>query len=136
MVCKIHKAEKTSKVIDNIAKKYGHEVLSLPPYHCDLSAIQFILANEKNFVARENNKMTLQSVETLLRKRREEITAEICKYYVEHVKQVENFCWKTDRIIYKKWTNWKLIWIIQMKTRVTWRQTVMMMHDYCSITTE
>ena len=42
------------------------------------------------------------------------------------VKQAENFYWKTDRIIDQKWTNWKLIWI-QMKMRVTWRQTVMMM---------
>ena len=42
--------------------------------------------------------MTLQSVETLFRKRKEEITADICKNSVEHVKQVENFYWKTDRI--------------------------------------
>ena len=77
MLCKTHRAEKTSKVIDNIANSYGHEVLRLPPYHCDMNAIEFIWADEQNFVARENNEMTLQSVETLLRKRREEITAEI-----------------------------------------------------------
>ena len=79
MSCNMHPAEKTSKVIDNIAKRYGHEVLRLPPYHCDLNRIELIWANEKNFVVRENNEMTLQSVETLLRKRIEEITAEICK---------------------------------------------------------
>ena len=33
MLCNIHRAEKTSKVIDNIAKTYGHEVLRLPPYY-------------------------------------------------------------------------------------------------------
>ena len=38
MLCKIHRATNTSKVIDNIAKRYGHEVLRLPPYHCDLNA--------------------------------------------------------------------------------------------------
>ena len=43
--------------------------------------------------------MTLQSVETLPQKRRKEITTEICKNCAEHVKQVENFYWKTDRII-------------------------------------
>ena len=47
MLCEIHRAEKTSKVIDNIAKTYGHEVLRLPPYHCDLNAIELIWANEK-----------------------------------------------------------------------------------------
>ena len=40
--------------------------------------------------------MTLQSVEILLEKRREEITAEICKNCIEHVKQAENLYWKTD----------------------------------------
>ena len=50
MLCKIHRAEKTSKVIDNKAKSYRHEVLRLPPYHCDLNAIELIWADEKNFV--------------------------------------------------------------------------------------
>ena len=31
MLRKIHRAEKTSNVIDNIARRYGHEVLRLPP---------------------------------------------------------------------------------------------------------
>ena len=96
MLCKIHRVEKTSKVIDNIAKKYGHEVLRLPPYHCDLNAIGLIWADEKNFIALESNKVTLQYIEILLRKRTEEITAEICKNCTEHVKQAENFYWKTD----------------------------------------
>ena len=50
----------------------------------------------------KNNKMTLQSVEILLAKRREEITAEICKNCVEHAEQVENLYRKTDRVIHKK----------------------------------
>ena len=77
-------------------------MLRLSPYHFDLSAIKLIWADEKNFVARENNEMTLQSVETLFRKRREEIIAEICKNCVDLVKQVEYFYWKTDRTIDKK----------------------------------
>ena len=51
MLCKIHRATNTSKVIDNIAKRYGHEVLRLPPYHCDLNGIELIWADEKNFVS-------------------------------------------------------------------------------------
>ena len=49
MSCKILRAENTSKVIDNIAKTYGHKMLRLPPYHCDLNAIKLIWADEKNF---------------------------------------------------------------------------------------
>ena len=84
---------------DNIAKRYGHEVLRLPPYHCDLNAIELIWADEKNFAARENKEMTLESVEKLFRKRKAEITAEMCKKCVEHVEHVELSYWKTDRII-------------------------------------
>ena len=99
MLCKIHQATNASKVINNIAKRYGHEVLRLPPYHCDLNAIELIWAYEKNFVARENKEMTLESVEKLFRKRKAEITAEMCKKCVQHVEQVELSYWKTDRII-------------------------------------
>ena len=100
MLCKIHRATNTSKVIDNIAKRYDHEVLRLPPYHSDfINTIELIWADEKNFVARKNKEMTLESVEKLFRKRRAEITAEMCKKCVEHVEHVELSYWETDRII-------------------------------------
>ena len=99
MLCKIHRATSTSKIIDNITKRYGHEVLRLPPYHCDLNAIELIWSDEKNFVAHENKEMTLESVEKLFRKRRAEITAEMCKKCVEHVEHIELSYSKSDRII-------------------------------------
>ena len=99
MLCKIHRPTNKSKVIDNNAKRYGHEVLRLPPYHRDLNAIELIWADEKNFVARENTEMTLESVGKLFRKRRAEITAEMCKKCVKHVEHVELSYWKTDRTI-------------------------------------
>ena len=46
-LCTKYQMDKTSKVIDNIAKKYGHKVIQLPPYHCDLNAIELIWADEK-----------------------------------------------------------------------------------------
>ena len=95
-LCKKYRTDKTSKVIDNIAKKYGHKVIRLPPYHCDLNAIELIWADEKNYVARENREMTLKSVEALFRS---QITAEKCKKCIEHVKKVELSYWKTDRVI-------------------------------------
>ena len=104
-----YRHEKTSKVTDKIAKKYGHEVLRLSPYHCDLNAIELIWADEKNFVAQENTEMTLKSVEELFRKRRAEITAEICRNCVEHVKHVENSYWETDRILDEKLDKLKVL---------------------------
>ena len=61
-----------------------------------------IWADEKNFVAQENTETTLKSVEEMFRKRRAEITTEICRNYVEHVKHVEKSYWETDRILDEK----------------------------------
>ena len=102
LLCKRHRDAKSCKIIDKIAERYGHEVLRLPPYHCDLNAIELIWANEKNFVARENTEMTMKFAEELFRRRRDELTPEICKKCVDHVKEVENSYWKTDRIIDEK----------------------------------
>ena len=101
-LCQKYRTDKTSKVIDNTAKKYGHEMIRLPPYHCDLNTIELIWADEKNYVARENREMTLKSVQALFRERRSQITAEKWKKCIEHVKKVELSYWKTDRIIDQK----------------------------------
>ena len=50
-------------------------------------------------MARENREMTHKSVEALFQERRSQISAEKCKECIEHVKEVELSCWKTDRII-------------------------------------
>ena len=95
VLCKTHRNKKNAIVVKKIAKKYGMEVLRLPLYHCELNAIELIWADEKNFVAREH-------VETLFRKRREEISAETCKNCIKHARFVEEEYWKTDRIMDKK----------------------------------
>ena len=57
------------KLSTKFAKKYGHEILRLPPYHCELNAIELIWADEKNYVARENKGLTLNQAEELFRKK-------------------------------------------------------------------
>ena len=102
ILCKRHRVEKTSKIVEEIAKKYGHEVLRLPPYHCELNAIELIWGDEKNYVARENKSMTIEGVEKLFRKRRGEINKEICRNCIQHVRNVEYRYWEMDRIIDQK----------------------------------
>ena len=102
MLCQKYRTDKTSKVIDNTAKKYWHKVIRLPPYNCDLNAIELIWADEENYVAPKNREMTLESVKALFRKRRSQITDEKCKQCIEHVKKVELSYWKTGRIIDQK----------------------------------
>ena len=54
--------------METVAKEYGHEILRLPPYHCELNLIELAWAAEKNYVAGENKDMSLDSVEKLFRK--------------------------------------------------------------------
>ena len=102
ILCNRHRVEKTSKIVEEIAKKYGHEVLRLPPYHCELNAIELIWGDEKNYVARENKSMTIEGVEKLFIKRRGEINKEICWNCIQHVRSVEDKYWEMDRIIDQK----------------------------------
>ena len=69
ILCKRHDT-KSSKIINKIAQKYGHEILRLPPYHCELNATELIWAEEKNFVAREKTKMTLDCAQKMFRRKR------------------------------------------------------------------
>ena len=76
------------KVMETVAKEYGHEILRLPPYHCELNPIELAWAAEKNYVAGENKDMSLHSVEKLFRKRREELPEDFWRKCVEHVKRI------------------------------------------------
>ena len=88
----------SDKVMETIAKEYGHEILRLPPYHCELNPIELAWAAEKNYVAGENKDMSLDSVEKLFRKKREELREDFWRKCVEHVKKIEENYWESDRI--------------------------------------
>ena len=69
-----------------------------PPYHCELNPIELAWAAEKNYVAGENKDMSLDSVEKLFRKKREELSEDFRRKCVEHVKKIEENYWELDRI--------------------------------------
>ena len=75
--------------METVAKEYGHEILRLPPYHCELNPIELARAAEKNYVAGENKDMSLDSVEKLLRKKKEKLPEDFWRKCVEHVKKIE-----------------------------------------------
>ena len=55
--------------MDTVAKEYGHKILRLLPYHCELNPIKLAWAAEKNYVAGENKDMSLDSVRNCSGKR-------------------------------------------------------------------
>ena len=72
--------------------------MSLPPYHCELNPIELAWAAEKNCVAGENKDKSLDSVEKLFRKKREELPEDVWRKCVEHVEKIEENYWESDRI--------------------------------------
>lgn len=52
--------------LDEIALQMGHEVVRLPPYHCQYNPIELIWAQVKGKVAKNNTTFKFDDVETLL----------------------------------------------------------------------
>ena len=129
LLCKRHRDAKSCKIIDKIAQRYGHEVLRLPPYHCDLNTIELIWANEKNFVARENTEMTMKFAEELFRRRRDELTPEICKKCVDMSKKLRTLTGKQIELSMKRWINWNSPWKTAMMT--LWMKTILIAKMNC-----
>ena len=103
LLCKRHRDAKSCKLLTKLHKDMGMKSCGcLHTTVISTQLIELIWANEKNFVARENTEMTMKFAEVLFRRRRDELTPEICKKCVDHVKEVENSYWKTDRIINEK----------------------------------
>ena len=82
--------DKVMETVAKVAEEYGHEIFCVfPPYHCELNPIELAWAAEKNYVAGENKDMSLDSVEKLFRKKREELPEDFWRKCVEHVKKIE-----------------------------------------------
>ncbi|KAJ4438052.1 hypothetical protein ANN_13991 [Periplaneta americana] len=77
---------------------HGHTVLRLPPYMCELSAIQLIWAQMKRIV-RENNvtgDLLLQALNNIAKYAIASITKDDWKHCCDHVKKLEDSYWETD----------------------------------------
>lgn len=86
-------------IIDEMAKEYGHEVLRLPPYHCELNPIEETWSQIKRKVALENNTFNLNRVQELVEASVNDVTPEQWRNYVSHIKSIEQHMWDTDCLL-------------------------------------
>ena len=86
-------------VIDEIAKAAGHEVLHLPPYHCELNPIEMAWAHVKGYIRVHNTKFTLTHVKELTFAGFAHFGSEEWEKLVQHVQnKVEDKFWEEDAL--------------------------------------
>ena len=83
-------------VVDEMAKAVGHEVVRLPPYHCELNPIELAWSQVKHYI--QNNKLfTLTAVEELTYGGIDQVTVMEWKKFIEHVQsKFEEKYWFED----------------------------------------
>ncbi len=84
--------------MDEIAKKDGHDILRLPPYHCDLNPEELIWAQIKRYVAVHNKTFNIKDIHKLFDESLEKVTPKDWENACKHVLDIEQSYWKQDHI--------------------------------------
>ena len=83
---------------DVIIREHGHEVLRLPPYHCDLNPIELIWSQIKGTVARRNRDFTLKGTISLTDQAIKEVKVPDWQNAIRHVESIVQQYIKNDGI--------------------------------------
>lgn len=75
--------------LDEIALEKGHEVIRLPPYHCQYNPIELIWAQVKGEVAKKNNTFKMADVENLAHAAMDAVTQEDWQKCVAHAGKIQ-----------------------------------------------
>lgn len=92
------KGQYISYVVDNMAKDARHNVLRLPPYHCELNPIELAWAMVKGYVKQHNTTYKIDDVKVLLNTAIERVTSENWQNFLQHVKTEEDKMITVDKI--------------------------------------
>ncbi|XP_077489138.1 uncharacterized protein LOC144099629 [Amblyomma americanum] len=84
--------------IDTLAATHGHEVLRLPPYHCQFNPIELVWGQVKGHIASRNKCFTLVEVENLLPEALASVSQKNWRNCCVHVGKVEAEAWQRDTI--------------------------------------
>lgn len=75
--------------LDNLAAEMGHEVIRLPPYHCQYNPIELIWAQIKREVADKNSTFKIRDVRKLLEDAIKHVTIEDWQKCVAHAERLQ-----------------------------------------------
>ncbi|XP_066944539.1 uncharacterized protein [Macrobrachium rosenbergii] len=75
-------------VIDRMARDNGHQVVRLPPYHCEYNPIELIWAQVKTYVAKRNN-FKMADLKPLVKEAIQSVTAENWANAVKHSENLQ-----------------------------------------------
>jgi transposase len=86
---------------DTMLQDNGFTALRLPPYHCDINAIEYVWAEIKNHIRNLNvtGDLNLSRLLTFSNEAIENVTTEHWGKYCSHVVSLENMYWKMDGVI-------------------------------------
>jgi transposase len=76
--------------LDEIALEMDHEVIRLPPYHCQYNPIELILAKVKGEVAKNNNTFKIADAEKLAHAAMDAVKQEDWEKCVAHAEKIQN----------------------------------------------
>ena len=86
----------TEYVADKLIMQSGHQVLRLPPYHCDLNPIELLWGIIKNDVARNNVTFKLDAMKQLTENAVKKVSLETIQNTFEHIEKLEQQYWERD----------------------------------------
>ncbi|XP_035225782.1 uncharacterized protein LOC118198254 [Stegodyphus dumicola] len=94
-----------TKIEDPTPTKYatkqtmnGHHVLRLPPYHCDLNAIEYVWSSVKGLIRKRNvtGDLSLENLKNLTQKALDEVTSQEWQAHCNYIEKLENSYWDKD----------------------------------------
>lgn len=95
-LCRQH-APPPEYAIDRLAAQWGCDILRTPQYHPELQPIELAWGIAKSHIAEtQTGEYTLKSLRGRLNPAFDQVTPEICKNIVRHVRQEEERYWQVD----------------------------------------
>ena len=86
--------------VDEILREYGHEVLRLPPYHCQFNAIELIWIGAKSYYEKHvGDGLKSDQVQIVCQDSLDHITQEYWEKSVEHTEILIRDWWDREQVL-------------------------------------